>query len=147
MSREIRFRAWDKSEKNWITPENVNLYTEILDRNLGAEQDDKLVYFVVGGIANSGIIFQQSIGLKDKNDKEIYEGDIFEIDEDIRAVIEFRNGSFKLISYGVSGALMEYGFDENAGGYGEIEEETLDYYHMDTYEIIGNKCEHPELLK
>lgn len=70
MTREIKFRAWDKDCCRFE-------YFEI------GENDDCYGMFRVS--ANKfGSIIEQYTGLKDKNGKEIYEGDIVTVqDEDI----------------------------------------------------------------
>ena len=55
MSREIKFRIWDKINRMWLRCFNVNL-------------------FDIGDLPN--VELMQYTGLKDKNGKEIYEGDI-----------------------------------------------------------------------
>lgn len=131
--REIRFRAWDKKRNKWA--ENIEIYGDG-SFNIG--------YFLEGGglvgaddIAIDGIVFDkkrdailmQFTGLKDKNDKPIYEGDILvwhnqtgEPDSDIEPV-RFEGGCF-----GCGNDLL-----------GELD--------LDSIEVIGNIYENPELLE
>ena len=138
MGREIKFRAWDNELESFNMNTDINLYTEF----------NKDLVYVVGGVAMSGIVFEQFTGLKDKNGKEIYEGDILndKSDDEWIGVVEFEEGRFGIATYGIKGQTMEYGFDENAGGFGKVEFEGMDYYNIDELEVIGNIHENKELL-
>lgn len=89
----------------------------------------------------------QYTGLKDRNGKPIFEGDIFEDrSDDMYAVVVFKDGCFRLEWHGITGAWMEYGFDECGGGWGIVECESFDMYHIGDFEIIGNIHDNPELM-
>ena len=81
----------------------------------------------------------QYTGLKDKNGKKIFEGDMIKpFDDEIdKMVVEFHYGQFLLCLYGERGYLAEYGC---------FESEPLSSYG-DDIEIIGNIHYNPEYMK
>jgi uncharacterized phage protein (TIGR01671 family) len=75
MKREIKFRVWDsisKSYHHWNVIKNLKFY------------DFDLEHYTL----------EQFTGLKDKNDREIYEGDFVKVTNIFSGVVRFRNGSF-----------------------------------------------------
>ena len=74
MSRKIKFRAWDEYSRGWLKEDII-----------GIRCDGKLLYdgllatssAALGNLAEK-IVIEQFSGLKDKNENDIYEGDILE---------------------------------------------------------------------
>lgn len=118
--REIKFRAWDKSS-------SVMVYS-------GADVSwlsDKEV--TVGDLVNSfeDESLMQYTGLKDKNGKEIYEGDILDGHDDGLVKVVWR------------GAGWECDFEDD----GNIGLDEMCIWFGNNSEVIGNIYENPELLK
>jgi uncharacterized phage protein (TIGR01671 family) len=119
--REIKYKAWCSERK---------LMCEVISINF--EEDTITVKYPDGHRCTyklSLFILMQYTGLKDKNGKEIFEGDVIkDNDGDIRT-IQFVNGSFGgRLTLVPHLALL-------------IDEE------MYNCEIIGNRFENPELLQ
>jgi uncharacterized phage protein (TIGR01671 family) len=125
MYREIKFRALD---------DGAIIYSHNNDFNHSNLQNE----WFFKTIREDAIIMQYT-GLKDKNGKEIYEGDIFVLFGSFKNIIEFNNGSFgywvypdKSYRYFIS-FLENKHFEINNGASNKIE-------------VIGNIYEHPELI-
>ena len=91
----------------------------------------------------------QYTGYEDKNGTKIFEGD-YDIDDDgdyIVYVVDFRDGAFCLVSYSVQGMLMPYGFDDDAGGFGECDYSPMDDFNIEHLTIQGNIHNNPDVLK
>ena len=130
--RELKFRAWGK-ENNIMLYQNFCLYIPIKD------EDMCLADF----LADKNYKVMQYTGLKDKNGKEIYEGDIISYkalkekrkDKIFRNVIEWANYS------GTLGWIIR-GNDKRV--YIPLNSNQVFNHNI---EIIGNIYENPELLK
>lgn len=90
---------------------------------------------------SNGLVFMKSTGLKDKNGKFIYEGDIIKgyfNDSDSGGTY------FRIMTVVYEEKLAAFGFKDSKN-YCEFLT-TVDFEQQD-YEIIGNIYENPELLK
>lgn len=117
--REIKFRAWDKLNKEMF---NV----EIMDF-----QERKVYRDTVSYRKFEDIELMQYTVLKDMREKEIYEGDIlFESFGEKYYKVVFENGSFRAE---LEGDFEEYSFD------------LIDVVAQGC-EVLGNIYENPELL-
>ena len=115
MSREIKFRAWDTENKVYLEPDEAFL---IADKGLPGRFSQRFGY-----TADENLVIEQYTGLKDKNGKEIFEGDVVrQFDDEEYFVVKFEYGGF-------------LPFTAN-----------MLTFDTDYCEVIGNIHENPELL-
>lgn len=112
--REMKFRAWDK---------NLNVFLRYEFPPVRINSDGTIEFPTTGDIA-----LQQYTGLKDKNGKEIYEGDI--ITADFLGEI-----NYSVIRWDDGGFWCKY---KNGSNHLPGEKNR---------EVIGNIYENPDLLK
>ena len=126
MNREIKFRAWDKKFNTMFPTECIEFYgwgqINIIDEEGDSEERD--------------VVLMQYTGLKDKNGKEIYEGDVVR---------------FKYTPSSLTKAIIEY--DEESIAFKLEVKESEEWCKHSCYleprcqiEVIGNIYENPNLV-
>lgn len=119
--RDIKFRAWDKKKKIMVHFEHPEICDEyaFLAFSPKEEKYNNICGFVNEGIEFEPLILMQYTGLKDKNGKEIYDGDILKQPSEIYRlfVVEWDKFRWKGI------------------------------WRHKKADVIGNIYENPELLK
>lgn len=139
--REIKFRAWD--EQNKIIHQDFQFIKS------GDSGNDWIIFISdrfpltehkTNPFTNPNPFFAQQLkimqftGLKDKNGREIYEGDILKSTTYSKTYeIGFTLGAFVVLDKDV--------------GYTTILKQPIGLYDMNMYEVIGNIYENPELIK
>lgn len=124
----LRFRAWLKEDKEMVDVEEINFYNGEFDF-IG----DATTWMC----KSNDCVLMQSTGLRDKNGKEIFEGDILNVESDeenlkVSVFWDDKHALFMFESkkYNEEDALAEL-FEDNSY----------------SFKIIGNVHANPELLE
>ena len=117
--RKIKFRAWDKENEKMMKVSSLHLE----NKEISVKENGTFHLFRMQDL-------MQYTGVKDKNGKEIYEGDIVilnDAEEENRCIVKYKYGSYIL----VDGDLRE--------DLSNVEDRFL--------EVIGNIYENKNLLE
>jgi uncharacterized phage protein (TIGR01671 family) len=134
--REIKFKAWDKDSKKFLNG----------DFSLGIETGQFRSKY---GDVYKNVDVLQFTGLKDKNGKDIYEGDILNIHvftQELGEGLGVYEGEkeFKgVIKFETLGLYLENKEDEDSNFYLVYSPGNI---HEESFEILGNIHENPDLL-
>lgn len=129
--RDIKFRVWDTENKEMLKVQELDFEDTFYGGRLSIRTDEYNDYFDM-----EDMILMQYTGLKDKNGKEIYEGDIVRIKGeiellDIKGKVEYSETFAQYIITNTKNIAHE---TEALGDYENIE-------------VIGNEFDNPELLE
>ena len=89
MNRQIKFRAWDKKNSQFLQNNNIGVDETIFDLWSWADVMSTCLLFPM-----DDYVFQQYTELKDKNGKEICEGDIVKWG-DLNYIVEYNHTACK----------------------------------------------------
>ena len=134
MDRKIKFRVWDKKNKKMISPDgregfnfaiaiNGETCSGYIDGDMVSHYDDNYVY-------------QQFTGLKDKNGKDIYEGDLLNYQKSVYTILE--------VYWNVDAAKFNTKVHQQHNKMIYVVPSPMD--KLNNYETIGNIFENPKLL-
>ncbi len=118
--REIKFRAWHKDSKIMFDVNGMS--------PTAAEEKRNGMNFVY---SRGDVVLMQYTGLRDRNGKEIFEGDIAEHNGKLKSVVEYiaDDAGFKLINKRMGKMHMDY------------------EYFSRYVKVVGNIFENSEMLE
>ena len=138
-NREIKFRVWDVKNKKFLNPSDI-----AINGNGNLLITDSGWYENFENQNLSDYVVQQYTGFKDIDRKEIFEGDIIELEVPTKD-----NNTKKLtatIDYGL-GTFLVMAKSEDGDLFFPLLQEFHDKIYKYQIKIIGNSFENPEFLK
>lgn len=141
MQDRYKFKIWDKTKKKFLPlvckTENTDSWISIDNTGVYLVERDNARDVAFFTDITEDVIILQCIGLKDKNGKLIYEGDIIaDINSGCVAVIEYLPSSYSLMAH-----------IRRMDEFIPIEDICFVEKEGTPFEVIGNIYENPELLE
>ena len=118
--RKIKFRAWDKENEKMMKVSSLHLE----NKEISVKENGTFHLFRMQDL-------MQYTGIKDKNGKEIYEGDIVilnDAEEENRCIVKYKYGSYILVD-------------------GDLREDLSNVESDKFLEVVGNIYENKNLLE
>ncbi|MDP8184361.1 YopX family protein [Phocoenobacter skyensis] len=154
--RELEFRAWDIEKRQMLPVVSLGFHTMVSPPNDDDEGNNsyelQTELYPDGSGKITGYVMQY-IGLKDCEDKPIYEGDIvkftqwwFDREERETTLIGYIKYSAKELCYVLAG-IADRKFKEDTSGSDDCPLHLLSTFTEDDFEVIGNIYQNPELLE
>jgi uncharacterized phage protein (TIGR01671 family) len=148
--REIKFRAWDKAEKKMYRVGSIEFVDRIEGRTGINVFTDTDKISASKWLENGSYDLLQWTGLRDKNGKEIFEGDILEIRTQSGRIERFT------VEWGIHRRSMDSGWTVDIPSFAfvsgkkrptfPIANNYLNGHDLDIIEVIGNIYSDPHLL-
>lgn len=133
----FRFRVWDKNGDSYISEKDDADFLYLGENGkltIGLYNDDA---DDITCLKEKDLIIEQCTGLKDKNGRLIYEGDIIKITGDVMTIPIFYEESKAFVNWDEDGFFLHF----ESGTIERLFQECCDY------EVVGNLHENPELLE
>ena len=139
--RDIKFRCWDTENKQMLKVQELDFEDTFYGGRLSIRTDQYNDYFDI-----EDMILMQYTGLKDKNGKEIYEGDIAKITEK-KNILKHKVIPMKPIIAEISWSEEYLAYILITTSVKDAFENLADYLEEYDIEVIGNIYDNPELLE
>ena len=133
-----KFRAWDKELQTMLD-------VSLIDFKKGVLVGEHWEFGETNFMNFDEIVLMQSTGLKDKNGKEIFEGDIVKRDGIKRPEVVRFGEWIDVDSLGYKEQYIGFYFESEHEGQEWLHSVEPQFNHL--YKIIGNIYENPELLE
>jgi len=149
MSRELKFRAWDTATNRMLVT-GFNLLGEVTCFDIVSQKlmEEPLGRTTLDRIGDVEIM--QFTGLKDRNSKEIYEGDIISVEREHDTIlVECKFGTIeRQMATGFLVDITGFYFERGDGCQTfPIKRNYKGVHDLEVFEVVGNIHETPELLE